>query len=94
MCVCVCVCVCLCVYFQSVAPSAGVFYWAGHGCYFHGDSYLIPYDVPVNCGLDDFISVEYIRSKMLSTDPSLCLLLLDMCRQELVLFLATDLRTV
>ena len=61
-----------------------VFYWAGHGCYHFGDSYLIPYDVGAEAKLDDCISVDYIRSKMLRMDPSLCLLLLDMCREEYV----------
>ena len=60
----------------------GVFYWAGHGCYHLGDDYLIPYDVGAPTKLDDCVSVEFIRSKMLRTDPSLCLLLLDMCRVE------------
>lgn len=61
---------------------AGVFYYAGHGFEFGGDSYMMPIDC--RTGITDpheSLCVKHLVSAMENCEPALCTLFLDMCRQ-------------
>ncbi|CAI9739948.1 mucosa-associated lymphoid tissue lymphoma translocation protein 1 homolog [Octopus vulgaris] len=60
----------------------GVFYYAGHGFEVSGDpySYLLPVDAPTGADITVCLSAQKIHQLMLERNPSLCCLILDICR--------------
>uniref|UniRef100_A0A1I8BXW7 CASPASE_P20 domain-containing protein n=1 Tax=Meloidogyne hapla TaxID=6305 RepID=A0A1I8BXW7_MELHA len=61
-----------------------IFYFAGHGFEANGQCYLLPIGAPANAyGPQDCLSMDLVMNELRDFNPSLNLILLDMCRRFL-----------